>query len=213
MINVKKIIYLFFTFCLVVILAVFIINSHITSSTSNGIYTKISEIPSRKVGLLLGTSKYISQHQLNLYYTYRIEAAVKLFKSGQIKYILISGDNGSKNYNEPEMMKKDLMKNGIPEDKIFLDYAGFRTLDSVLRAHKIFGLKTFTVISQKFHNERALYLAKNFGIHAIAFNAQDVNINYGFKTQLREKLARTKMMLDLVFGVQPKYLGDKIKIE
>ena len=110
-------------------------------------------------------------------------------------------------------MKQDLVENNIPEANIFLDYAGFRTLDSVLRAQKIFGQNTFTVISQEFHNERALYLAHHFNIEAIAYNAKDVKLNYGFKTQLREKLARCKMMLDLLFKVEPKYLGDPIKIE
>ena len=155
----------------------------------------------------------MSSGHINLYYKYRIEAVTKLYRSGKIKFILISGDNGSKSYNEPELMKQDLVENNIPEANIFLDYAGFRTLDSVLRAQKIFGQNTFTVISQEFHNERALYLAHHFNIEAIVFNAKDVKLNYGFKTQLREKLARCKMMLDLLFKVEPKYLGDPIKIE
>ena len=200
--------------CLLLIaFSIISIDYYVSKQTSEKIYTQINKIPPNKVGLLLGTSKYLSSGHINLYYKYRIEAATKLYRSGKIKFILISGDNGSKSYNEPELMKQDLIENNIPEANIFLDYAGFRTLDSVLRAQKIFGQQTFIVISQEFHNERGLYLAHHFNIKAIAFNAKDVKLNYGFKTQLREKLARCKMMLDLLFKVEPKYLGDPIKIE
>ena len=200
--------------CLLLIaFSIISIDYYVSKQTSEKIYTQVNKIPEHKVGLLLGTSKYLSSGHINLYYKYRIEAVTKLYRSGKIKFILISGDNGSKSYNEPELMKQDLIENGIPTSKIFLDYAGFRTLDSVLRAQKIFGQNSFTVISQEFHNERALYLAQYFNIEAVAFNAKDVKFNYGLKTQLREKLARCKMMLDLLFKVEPKYLGDPIKIE
>ena len=109
-------------------------------------------------------------------------------------------------------MKNDLILQGVPANKIFLDYAGFRTLDSVVRSQVIYGLDKITVISQKFHNERALYIAKQKGIEAVGFNAKSVTARYGFKTQLREKLARVKMILDLVFGKKPKFLGEQMKI-
>jgi len=211
--RLKRFLLLLLGFFVITIISVLSIDYYISKQTSEKIYTQVNKIPPNKVGLLLGTSKYLSSGHINLYYKYRIEAVTKLYRSGKIKFILISGDNGSKSYNEPELMKQDLVENNIPEANIFLDYAGFRTLDSVLRAQKIFGQNTFTVISQEFHNERALYLAHHFNIEAIAFNAKDVKLNYGFKTQLREKLARCKMMLDLLFKVEPKYLGDSIKIE
>lgn len=211
--RLKRFLLLLLGFFVITIISVLSIDYYISKQTSEKIYTQVNKIPPNKVGLLLGTSKYLSSGHINLYYKYRIEAVTKLYRSGKIKFILISGDNGSKSYNEPELMKQDLVENNIPEANIFLDYAGFRTLDSVLRAQKIFGQNTFTVISQEFHNERALYLAHHFNIEAIAYNAKDVKLNYGFKTQLREKLARCKMMLDLLFKVEPKYLGDPIKIE
>jgi SanA protein len=111
------------------------------------------------------------------------------------------------------MLKKDLIKRGIPASKIFLDYAGFRTLDSVVRCREIFGQHAVTIISQPFHNERAVFIARNKGIKAIGFNARDVNKYYGFKTQAREKLARGKMVLDLIFNKQPRFLGEKIIIQ
>ena len=211
--RLKRFLLLLLGFFVITIISVLSIDYYISTQTSEKIYTQVNKIPQHKVGLLLGTSKYLSSGHINLYYKYRIEAATKLYRSGKIKFILISGDNGSKSYNEPELMKQDLIENNIPEANIFLDYAGFRTLDSVLRAQKIFGQNTFTVISQEFHNERALYLVQYFNIEAVAFNAKDVKLNYGLKTQLREKLARCKMMLDLLFKVEPKYLGDPIKIE
>lgn len=189
-----------------------LVDQWIIHKSENHLYSKISEIPKNKVGLLLGTSKFIPEGGINRYYTYRINAAIALFRAGKIDYILISGDNSHKSYNEPYTFKKDLVARGIPEDRIVLDYAGFRTLDSVIRAKKIFGQETFTIISQKFHNERAIYLAESFNIHAIAFNAQDVGNRYGLKTMIREYFARVKASLDVLFQVEPKFLGEKIPI-
>ncbi|MBR9861557.1 vancomycin high temperature exclusion protein [bacterium] len=177
------------------------------------LYEDPNRVPEHKVGLVLGTSKYAMSGNVNLYYKYRIDAVVELYNAGKIKYVLISGDNGTPEYNEPQTIKEDLIRRGIPAEKIFLDYAGFRTLDSVVRAWKIFGQNSFIVISQRFHNERAIYIARSYGIRAIGFNAQGVGRNYGFKTKIRERLARDKMVLDLLFNKQPKFLGEKIEIE
>lgn len=136
-----------------------------------------------------------------------------LFKAEKIEFILISGDNGRQGYNEPEAFKKVLVERGIPAERIFLDYAGFRTLDSVIRAREIFGLEEFTIISQQFHNERAIYIAQKNGINAIGFNAQDVSDYNGFKTKVREYLARTKLFVDIFLGTTPKFLGEKIEIK
>lgn len=201
---------------LTIILLVFIytlgINYWITNKARNYIYNNINKISENKVGLVLGTSKFTSYGNINLYYKYRLEAAYNLYKSGKIEFILISGDNSRKDYDEPTDFKNDLIKKGVPENKIFLDYAGFRTLDSVIRAKEIFGLTEVTIISQKFHNERALFLAKHYNINAIAFNAKDVSGQYSIKTTLREYLARTKASIDLIFNVKPKFLVNKIEI-
>ncbi len=137
---------------------------------------------------------------------------MKLFEEGKIDYILVSGDNGSKYYDEPSDFKEELIRRGIPAAQIYLDYAGFRTLDSVVRAKKIFGQERITIISQKFHNERAIYLAEKNGISAIGFNAKDLSGKYGLKTKVREYLARTKAFIDILFGVEPKFLGKQITI-
>ncbi|GAB4166567.1 MAG: ElyC/SanA/YdcF family protein [Winogradskyella sp.] len=176
--------------------------------TRHNVYDSKETIPKNKVGLLLGTGKYAANGNINLFYKYRIDAAVELYKAGKIEYILVSGDNSRKDYDEPSDFKKDLIAKGIPEDKIFLDYAGFRTLDSVVRAKEIFGQSSITIISQKFHNQRAIYIAKQFSIDAVGFNAKDV-----YNSHFREYLARSKASLDLVFNVQPKFLGEKIIIQ
>ena len=197
---------------ILVIVSVFIINNQVTNFAKGRTYYKTRHIPHRRVGLLLGTGRVVSTGQMNLYYLYRIRATVALFKAHKIDIILISGDNSRKDYDEPSMMKTDLMAQGIPEERIHLDYAGFRTLDSMVRCKEIFGQNKITVISQHYHNERAIYIAHKKGIDAIGFNAIDVGGSYGIKNHTREKLARVKMILDLLLNKQPKYLGEKIKI-
>jgi len=197
---------------LLLIAVIFITDYWVTHSTQKQLYTDVATIPENKIGLLLGTNKYVQGKWINLYYKYRIDATVALFKAGKIRYVLISGDNSRKEYSEPEMMQADLIVAGIPADKIFLDYAGFRTLDSIVRCLEIFGEDHVTIISQPFHNQRALFIANRKGMHAVAYNAQDVPKRYGLKVAAREKLARVKMLLDLVLGKQPKFLGEKIVI-
>ncbi|WP_339609074.1 ElyC/SanA/YdcF family protein [uncultured Planktosalinus sp.] len=170
-------------------------------------------IPKNKVGIVLGTSKYQKGGTINLYYQYRIDAVIELFHSGKIDFILISGDNKHQSYNEPQTIKNDLVKKGIPENKIYLDYAGFRTLDSMVRAKEIFGQESITVVSQQFHNERAVYIAEKRGVKAIGYNAKDVNLRTGFKVKLREYFARVKVFSDLLISKQPHFLGEQIEIK
>ena len=187
----------------------YIINSFAKGKT----YSSVSKIPKNKVGLILGTSKKIKGGQPNPYYSNRITATVQLFNAGKIDYVLVSGDNGSIYYNEPTTMKKDLINAGIPEEKIFLDYAGFRTLDSVFRIKEIFSQNSVTIISQKFHNERAIYLAEKKGLNAIGYNAKDISLEAGLKVQFREYFARVKVFMDLALKTQPRFYGEKIIIQ
>ena len=188
-------------------------NSTINEQTENKIFTETDSIPENNVGLLLGTSKYLRNGKSNQYFSNRISATVQLYKAGKIKNIVISGDNSKKNYNEPEDMKNELIKHGIPENRIYLDFAGFRTYDSVFRIKEIFGQDKFTIISQEFHNQRAVYIANSLNLDAIGFNAKDVNAYNGFKTKIREKFARVKVFIDLIFDKKPKFLGVKIEIK
>ena len=193
-------------------LAIIVCNHNIELAAKGKNFDNVQDIPYKKVGLLLGTSKYDSHGYENLYYAYRIRATVELIKNGKIKYIIVSGDNSRQSYNEPEMMRKDLIAQGIDSSIIFLDYAGFRTFDSIIRLEKIFGQKSATIISQKFHNERALFIASKEDIDAIGFNAQNVNSQQGFKIQLREKFARVKVYLDYIANKKPKFLGERVLI-
>ncbi|MCH7228675.1 vancomycin high temperature exclusion protein [Haloferula sp. A504] len=173
------------------------------------LYEKVAEVPGDRVGLVFGTSPWIGDRE-NLYFRYRIDAAAELWKAGKLRCILVSGDNENRNYNEPEYMADALVEAGVPREMIVADYAGFRTLDTVYRAKEVFGVRKVTFISQKFHNERAAYLAKAKGLDYVGFNARDVEGQGGLKTKLREIGARVKMWLDVrVLGTEPRHYGDK----
>ncbi len=187
-------------------------NYSIKKDSDAHISYNIADVPQTKTALLLGTGKNLNNGQPNAYFYNRIQATADLYKSGKIQYIIVSGDNSQKNYNEPEDMQIALTQYGVPKDKIFLDFAGFRTLDSVVRAKEIFGQTKLIIVSQKFHNERAIFLAKQNGMEAFGYNAPDVNKYAGLKTNLREYLAKAKAYLDLILGVEPKFGGDKILI-
>jgi SanA protein len=211
--RVGKIIYIFGWTVILIIGLIGSIEVMVKLDTRREIFASVDQIPANKVGLLLGTAKYLINGQPNLFYRYRLDAAVELFNAGKIEYILISGDNATRYYNEPGTIRNDLIKRGIPANKIFLDYAGFRTLDSIVRAREIFGQERITIISQKFHDERALFISNRRNIQAVAFNAKEVEIKDGLKTWMRERFARIKMVIDLMFHKKPKFLGKKIEIK
>jgi SanA protein len=185
-------------------------NWQIDNYTEKYLYDEVELIPENKVGLVLGTSMYLKNGTLNLYFSYRIDAAVKLYKAGKIKYIIVSGDNKTKYYNEPLKMKKELIKEGVPDSVIVLDYAGFRTFDSMIRCKEIFGQNKFTIISQEFQNKRAVFIARKSGMDAVAYNAKDVEYYGGLKTRIRELLAKVKAYMDIyIFKSSPEFLGEK----
>lgn len=195
-----------------IIAGIYFCNKKVVAASEGKLYSSIESIPGNRVGLLLGTSKYLSNNSINPYYSYRIEATVQLLKAAKIKYIIISGDNSRKDYDEPTQMRADLINSGVDPAVIFLDYAGFRTFDSIVRAKKVFGQDSLTIISQAFHNQRAIFIASKEGIAAIGFNAVDVSKSVGYKVLVREKLARVKLFLDYLFGKKPKFLGPRITI-
>lgn len=189
----KAIIFLAFC-CLVFIL---LCNFWVVYYTRQYNFFSIENLPSNDVALVLGTSRNTEKGKENLFFRYRMEATAHLFKEGKIKYIILSGNNDSQYYNEPLDMKKALLNLGIPENVMTLDYAGFRTFDSIIRCKQVFNQDNFTIISQNFHNARALYIARNEGINAISFAAQDVPDGYSVRTLIREYLARPKAVLDV----------------
>ena len=203
------IIILFVILAAIVATANYIVNS----STAKQLYSDVATIPKNKVGLLLGTAKYNDKARniINLYYQNRIDAAVALYMAGKIDYIIVSGDSNTIYYNEPELMKKDLIARGVPAVKIYMDNAGFRTLDSILRCRDVFGQDHFTIISQEFHDQRALYIANHKQMTAVAFCARDGDM--WWFSYIREKFARVKMVLDLIQNTQAKYYGEKVEIK
>ncbi len=203
---------IFFALILVCVLLILFAQWRTVAVSKNFIYEDIQSIPAQKVGLVLGTSKYIADGRRNGFYVFRLDAIIELYKSGKIEYIIVSGDNATPQYNEPDTMKRDLIELWVPEERIYADYAGFRTLDSIVRANDIFSQTSFIVVSQPFHLERAIYIAQANGLTVYGYPARDVPVRMSPKVWIRERLARVKMLLDNLFGVDPKFSGEKIEI-
>lgn len=209
----RKIIKWLLTSIIICFVSILICNYWIIRSTRSQIYMTTEQVPARKVALVLGASKLSKRGTANMYFTYRMLAAYELYKTKKAQYLLLSGDNHIKGYDEPSDMRDALIAMGVPDSCIILDYAGFRTLDSVVRCNDVFGEDSIIIVSQEFHNQRALFIANKNGISAVAYNAQEVNKNYSFKTKLREYFARVKCVLDIyILNTSPKFLGEKIKI-
>lgn len=186
----------------------------IDSVSQGKVYDSIEEVPERKIGLVLGCSKYLSNGRKNLYFQQRIDAAKELYFSDKVKFLLVSGDNSTKYYDEPTTMKKDLIALGVPGNKIYCDYAGLSTLDSVVRTKEVFKENQFIVISQGFHVRRAIYLGLAHDIDLIGYAPQGVSGLGSLKTELRECLARGKALLDVKFlNRQPQFLGEPVIIK
>ncbi len=183
----------------------------ISVSVADRVYRDIETIPTREVGVVLGTTPGIGGS--NLFFTTRIEAAKELYERKKISHIIVSGDNSDKSYNEPEYMQNALVKSGVPAKAITMDYAGFRTLDSVVRASEVFSLTGgFTIISQPFHIERALFLAQANGIDAIGYGAANVSLEYGIYAYIREIPARWLALYDAWIGTEATVLGEREKV-
>jgi SanA protein len=179
----------------------------ISVSASGAVTDRVERIEPKPVALLLGTARRTIQGNPNQYYRARIDAAADLFHSGKVRGILVSGDNATRFYNEPVAMQKDLIALGVPAEFITLDYAGFRTLDSVVRAKEVFGVGQAIIVSQRFHAERAVFLARHFGLDAEGLAAADPQDSGLMKVRAREVLARMVAVIDVVIGRQPKFLG------
>ncbi|QCR36593.1 outer membrane permeability protein SanA [Nissabacter sp. SGAir0207] len=179
--------------------------------TTAYIYEDVRTLPHRQVGVVLGTAKYYRTGVINQYYLYRIQGAINAYNSGKVKYLLLSGDNALQSYNEPMTMRRDLIAAGIPASDIVLDYAGFRTLDSIVRTRKVFDTNDFIVITQRFHCERALFIALHMGIQAQCYavpSPKDM-----LTVRVREIAARLGALTDLyLLKREPRFLGPLIPI-
>lgn len=187
-------------------------NQVIRVSSDGFVYDSHHFIPHNKVGLVLGTSHRVRDGGPNPYFFNRMQAAAELYHNNKVEYLIVSGDNRTQWYNEPEQMRKELIRLDVPDSVIYLDYAGLRTLDSVIRCHKVFGQDSFTIISQKFHNQRAVYIARQHGLNVVAYNAPDVKSTSHNKIQIREWFAKVNVFLDQVTKKQPRFTGEKVHI-
>ena len=169
----------------------------VESCAAGRVFTSVEDGPAREFGLLLGTTRLVKGKYRNDYFYKRIRAAADLYRAGKIRKIIVSGDNSRTDYNETGDMKRELAAEGVAPDDVLMDYAGFRTLDSVVRARNLYGANELTVISQEFHVERAVYLADRHGIDAVGFAAEDSSVQSArVRLAVRETLARVLAVLD-----------------
>lgn len=197
-----------------VMAAVFGAQLYVDRKSKDLVFHEPGQVPHTRAGLVLGCSQYLSDGRRNLFFQHRINAAADLYHAGRVDLLLVSGSHPVKDYDEPTDMMNALIDRGVPRDKIHRDFAGFRTLDSIVRARRVFGLEEVTIISQEFHVRRALCIARKEGMDGVGFAARDVAFPHGTKTLIREKLARVKLVMDLyLLRKQPKFLGDPVSLE
>lgn len=214
MLILKKLYKLFIYLGVLVLFFFMISNIWIINATKDKIHTDVDKVPVNDVALVLGTSRRLMNGKANPFFTDRIKAAAELYKSGKVKHLILSGDNAKKYYNEPQFMKEALLERGIPDSVITLDYAGLRTLDSVVRCLEIFGQQNVTIITQKFHSYRALYIGGHYKMKVVAFAAENLPIAESFSVMVRELFARPKAILDLyVLDTAPQIMGAREEIE
>lgn len=213
----KKIIRLIAIGAACLLLLIIVCHYIVVWNASGKTYDNVDAIPHNKVGLLLATSPITPGGAHNFYFENRIKAADELYKAGKIDFIIASGGDyrqSQKNgCDEPGAIRDSLVARGVPEERIILDYEGLRTLNSIAKAKQVYNLDSLTLISQKYHNERAVYLADKYRIHAIGYNAKPSPVRRNrIKNSLRESLARPKMFFDILTGIKPDIRKDTISI-
>lgn len=172
-------------------------SNYAVMSHAHKIYRDAESVPAADIALLPGCAEKV-QGLENRYFRGRIDAAALLYHKGRVKKILISGDNSRKDYDETSAMRDALIAKDVPADAILLDYAGFRTLDSVVRARDVFGVRTMIIVTQEYHAPRALFLAHENGLRATAFAAPEpVSDKTKFFNHGREYLARAGAWIDV----------------
>lgn len=176
------------------------------------IFSTLTVVPARSVSVVLGTAPLVGRWK-NPFFEGRMDAAAQLWHAGKVRHLLVSGDNSRHDYDEPTAMRDALIARGVPARAITLDYAGFRTLDSLGRAREIFGLRELIIVTDDWHQPRALFLAHAAGLDALGVSSADVPWNMSAKTRIREWLSRVKAVADVcVLHTKPKFLGQTIRL-
>lgn len=200
--TIKKIFRYTFLLLEMAFLLMILANFWVFSLTGGRTYTRVSKIPPRNTALVLGTSPKMRSGIANPYFISRMDATALLYHHGKIKKIIVSGEK-SKGYNEPTAMKNFLIyQEGVPENIIYEDYEGFSTRESILRCKNVFKEKNVIIVSQGFHNLRALFFARNIDMNALGFDAQDVSKNESYyRNHFREFLARVQAVVYYIFRI------------
>ncbi len=169
------------------------------------LYDTVEAVPHRMVGLVLGTSPFsVYNGRKNYYFDYRIKAAADLYKADKVDMLVVSGGdyrNSGNGYDEPVAMRDSLIKAGVDSACIVLDYDGTRTLNSIAKMRDVYRQASIIIISQKYHNERALYQAEYLGLDAVGFNAETPGRRSSLlRNRGREVFARVKLFVDIARG-------------
>ncbi len=182
----------------VLAIAALSIRVYVENAVAGNLYDNVETVPDNEYALVLGTSKTL-EGKPNEYFTQRIKIAAALYHARKVKYLLVSGARRLHyDYDEPEDMKLALVADGVPESAIVKDNLGFRTLASITRAHQVFKLEKFTIVSQEFHTSRAVYIGRCLNLDVVAVNAPaTVPLRYYCWSFIREHLAKVKMFLEL----------------
>ncbi|MEZ4790011.1 MAG: ElyC/SanA/YdcF family protein [Flavobacteriales bacterium] len=175
---------------------------HIQRRVSAQLFTDVGSIPFNQVALVLGTLPVARDGGPNPFFVERMEAAAELYCSGRVQHLILSGDADIWGYDEPEEMRTALLARGVPAADMTLDRAGLNTFASVERAKSVFGHERFTIVSQEYHNERAVFIAEELGADAVAYNATALPIHQAKRSWLRERASRVKMWMDLVLAAR-----------
>ena len=190
---------LYFSIAILAILAIIVAlcNISVDRNAEGRTFSNINDVPTMQTALLLGTNTNTRDcKRLSSFYLARINATAELYKHGKFRQLIISGDK-REGYDEPQTMRHDLIERGVPDSIIMMDGQGYRTLLSLKNSKQYFGIHDMIIISQKWHNERSIFLADKMNIKAVGYNADDIRHPRAIWTHIRELLARVKLFIDL----------------
>jgi SanA protein len=199
---------------LAIVGGVMVCNLWVVLSTQGRVHQSVESIDTMPVGLVLGTTRKVGPDQANPHFDNRLAAAAALYHAGKVRHLLVSGHREvSGYYDEPRDMTARLVELGVSAAAITPDHSGLRTLDSIIRAKKIYGVQRLTVISDDFHVNRALFIADREGVEAIAFRGDSVDVQQSLRARTREYFARVKAVIDLyLLDTQPGEMGERREI-
>jgi len=181
------------------VLVVLLSNRWVINSTDGMLYKDSSLLPDNEVGLVLGCSPFVSSGKPSPQFRGRMQAAADLYRLGKVKRLILSGANPDSRYNEPKKMREALLELGVPSEAMVLDFAGDSTYESVDRAGEVFNLTRYTIVTQKYHAYRALFLARKLGMRAVAYQAPIEGVDGpGFRHPPREVFARLLAVMDVL---------------